>query len=209
MQPEHEHLFEQWITHWNDLVEFEIIPVRTSTDAMKTILPQLLQAESAECQYREATLNDIPALSHIRLSVKENMLSDPSRITREMYEDYLIRHGRGWLGEINGKVVGFSIASEPDSSIWALFMLKEYEGRGIAKTLLKLAVNWLAEQGKEHVHLSTTANTRADQFYQRQGWIRGELKPDGEVPFVFRLTRQASVDMPVPTSENDRINPEQ
>lgn len=32
---------------------------------------------------------DIAAMSRIRLSVSENVLSDPARVTLQMYEDYL------------------------------------------------------------------------------------------------------------------------
>jgi len=34
-------LFEQWTSHWRDLVNFEIIPVMTSKDATKRIEPSL------------------------------------------------------------------------------------------------------------------------------------------------------------------------
>lgn len=30
-------LFQEWISHWNDLVDFEIVPVRTSADANELI----------------------------------------------------------------------------------------------------------------------------------------------------------------------------
>ena len=41
MKTEDVKLFEQWINHWKDLVEFEIIPVQTSAEAMQTIQPHL------------------------------------------------------------------------------------------------------------------------------------------------------------------------
>jgi hypothetical protein len=34
-------LFKDWISHWSDLVEFEIIPVQTSAEAMQVIAPKL------------------------------------------------------------------------------------------------------------------------------------------------------------------------
>jgi len=34
-------LFDQWIALWSDLVEFEIIPVRTSAEATAEIAPRL------------------------------------------------------------------------------------------------------------------------------------------------------------------------
>ena len=32
---------DPWIAKWRDLVDFEVIPVRTSTDAMEAIKPRL------------------------------------------------------------------------------------------------------------------------------------------------------------------------
>ena len=37
MKTDNQKLFEQWINKWQDLVEFEIIPVQTSAEAMQTI----------------------------------------------------------------------------------------------------------------------------------------------------------------------------
>jgi len=34
-------LLEQWASHWNDLVEFEFVPVRRSKEAAELIAPQL------------------------------------------------------------------------------------------------------------------------------------------------------------------------
>ena len=38
MEAEHEGLIGEWTANWNDLVEFEIIPVRTSEDAAKLMM---------------------------------------------------------------------------------------------------------------------------------------------------------------------------
>ncbi|MQA21573.1 GNAT family N-acetyltransferase [Rugamonas rivuli] len=126
--------------------------------------------------FRQATAHDIPAMSTIRLAVRENVLSDPSRITQKMYEDYLELLGRGWVAEVDGVIAGFCYANKTDSSIWALFMAQEYEGQGIAKQLLNIATAWLFEQGNEFVRLSTGMGTRADQFYASQGWRRERVE---------------------------------
>jgi GNAT superfamily N-acetyltransferase len=89
--------------------------------------------------------------------------------------------GKGWLCEVEGEAVGFCVASLKDDSIWALFVKPGYEGRGIGTRLLKQATGWLFGLGASRIILSTDANTRADRMYERQGWKRGELKPDGEV----------------------------
>jgi hypothetical protein len=41
MKTENEKLFEEWVRQWEDLVDFEIIPVRTSSEAMQVIAPRL------------------------------------------------------------------------------------------------------------------------------------------------------------------------
>ena len=133
--------------------------------------------------FREARIEDIPAISGIRLLVTENVLSDPRKVTPEICADYLSASGKGWLCEVEGEVVGFSIASLRDASIWALFVKPGYEGRGIGTSLLKLATGWLFSMGALTISLSTEANTRADRMYESQGWKRGEIKTDGEVGY--------------------------
>lgn len=136
--------------------------------------------------FRQANSTDIPAMSRIRLSVTENVLSDPARITREMYEDFLETSGRGWVAEIGGEVVGFCYADKKNASIWALFVSPRKEGLGLAKSLLKLAVNWLFDIGHDCVHLSTGADTRADRFYAAQGWVR---RPVSASEIAYSLAR--------------------
>jgi GNAT superfamily N-acetyltransferase len=130
---------------------------------------------------------DIPAMSAIRLAVTENVLSDPGRVTRQMYEDYLDKLGCGWVCETDEGIIGLSYADNTDGSIWALFVQPGQEGRGAGKELLRLAVDWLFAQGWKELKLGTVANTRADRFYAAQGWQRGAMKNAIEVE--YRLTR--------------------
>ena len=135
--------------------------------------------------FRQATIEDIPLMSEIRLAVKENVLSNPARVTYQMYVDYLDRLGQGWVCENDGVIIGFSYAAKEDSSIWALFVRPECEGVGAGKRLLVLASEWLFSLGNQTVKLGTAANTRADCFYQQQGWVRGEMKDDIEVNYTL------------------------
>lgn len=140
--------------------------------------------------FRQANSDDIPAMSRIRLSVTENVLSDPRRITQEMYEEFLGKSGRGWVAESEGEVVAFCYADKVNASIWALFVKPGHEGQGLAKTLLKQAVAWLFEAGHDCVHLSTGANTRADRFYAAQGWVRRPLS-SSEIAYSMAKSHQA------------------
>jgi GNAT superfamily N-acetyltransferase len=135
---------------------------------------------------RRATVADIAEMSRIRLAVTENALSNPARVTEAMYRDYLDALGRGWVAEQDGEIMGFSYADRTDSSIWALFVDPEREGRGAGKQLLRLAVDWLFEIGNPEVRLGTAAHTRADRFYAAQGWTREDMKDDIEVRYRLR-----------------------
>jgi len=120
--------------------------------------------------FRQASVHDIPAMSRIRLSVLENRLHDPMRITPQMYADFLEKDGRGWVALVDGEIVAFSHANRIDGSIWALFVDPRFEGQRLGKQLLSLATDWLLSLGFRRVTLSTGTHTRAAQFYTRLGW---------------------------------------
>lgn len=145
---------------------------RNRTHSKNRILPMPRKVDPV---VRRATSSDIPAMSRIRLSVTENTLSDPARITHAMYEDFLDASGRGWVAELDGEIQAFCYADKANASIWALFVSPGHEGRGFGQALLKLAADWLFDLGHECIRLSTSANTRADAFYSQQGWTRAPL----------------------------------
>ena len=41
METDNEGLFREWIANWQDLIDFEIVPVRTSAEAVAFIAPRL------------------------------------------------------------------------------------------------------------------------------------------------------------------------
>lgn len=111
-------------------------------------------------------------MARIRLAVKENILSDPTKVTLQMYRDYLDVRGRGWVCRSGRTIVGFAYASRDDASIWALFIQPGHEGRGIGRKLLAFAVDWLFGLGHPAIVLDTGRATRAERFYARAGWLR-------------------------------------
>lgn len=125
-------------------------------------------------------------MSSIRLAVRENILRDPSKVTMQMYRDYLERDGCAWVCELQQKIIGFSYAAVADHSIWALFVDPAHEGLGAGKKLLGLACDWLFAQGAEQIQLSTSKDSRADYFYQAQGWQGIELSASQDVKYILR-----------------------
>lgn len=136
--------------------------------------------------FRRAEPADIPAMSAIRLNVTENVLRDRSKVTPQMYHDYLDLLGRGWVCLIDECIVGFAYASRADASIWALFVAPTHEGMGIGRRLLDFAVDWLFALGAPVITLDTGRDTRAARFYAAAGWM-----PDADAGannVRFRLT---------------------
>lgn len=133
---------------------------------------------------RPALLEDIPALHALRLAVRENRLSDPSRVTKADYERRLARPGASWVAEVNGSIAGFAIADFPSRSVWALFVNPGFEGRGIGRFLLQQVTQSLEAAGPGTIHLSTEGGTRAERLYVAAGWTRLGQLPNGEIHFV-------------------------
>ena len=118
---------------------------------------------------RQAVPADWPEVMALRLSVAENRLSDPSKVTQAMYEDYILHAGRGWVAETDGRIAGFCIAAR-DGEVWALFVRPGLEGRGLGQVLMTACVDWLTSLGVGEAVLETGAGTRAERFYRRFGW---------------------------------------
>lgn len=132
---------------------------------------------------RTATLGDVPEMNRLRLKVRENVLSDPSRITEAMTADAIIASGRGWVFSDHGEILGFSIARDEDPSIWALFTLPSHEGRGIGHALHQAAIDWLWSRGAARIWLTTEPGTRAERFYRERGWRETAVLASGELRF--------------------------
>ena len=90
--------------------------------------------------------------------------------------------------EVGERIVGFAYADRARSSIWALFVEPDFEGRGIGRELLRLATDWLFSLGNDVVVLSTDPGTRAEAFYRALGWRLQGTTSDGEVALALPRT---------------------
>ena len=120
--------------------------------------------------FRQAIPEDIPQIQIVRNSVKENQLSNPNLIPDELVEEFITKRGKGFVCEIDKKIVGFSIVDFVENNVWALFLLPEFEGKGIGKKIHQLMLDEYFSKTKETIWLSTEANSRAETFYKKQGW---------------------------------------
>lgn len=132
---------------------------------------------------RVAELKDIPQIQIVRNAVKENMLSDPSLVTDEDCKEFITVRGKGWVCEMDEKIVGFAIADLKENNIWALFIDPNFEKKGIGKQLHDKMLDWYFTQTKENVWLGTAPGTRAEQFYRKAGWKETGMHGKGEIKF--------------------------
>ena len=133
--------------------------------------------------FREATIVDIPQLQFVRNAVRENALSNPAIVPDKDVEDYIIHRGKGWVCEIDNKVVGFAIVSVDDNNVWALFVQPGYDKQGIGKRLHDDMMHWYFSQTDKDIWLSTAPDTRAEEFYRTAGWRQTGVTKKSEIKF--------------------------
>jgi GNAT superfamily N-acetyltransferase len=129
---------------------------------------------------RQAAAADVPAIQRIRHAVHENRLT-----SRRIPDAEVVQHlevlGRGWVAEVAGEVVAFSIANAADGNLWALFVDPAHERRGIGRGLLEAAVAWCWERGLTRLWLTTEETSRARSFYEAAGWRVKAFVAGGQV----------------------------
>lgn len=132
---------------------------------------------------REALFTDIQQIQIVRNTVKENTLSNPGLVTDKDCEEFITQRGKGWVCEIENRIVGFAIADLKDNNIWALFIHPDFEKKGIGKQLHNQMLNWYFSQTKNKVWLGTAPNTRAAFFYKKCGWTEFGTHGKNEIKF--------------------------
>ena len=131
---------------------------------------------------RQADRGDIPAMHRVRLAVRENRLTF-SVITEEHYIPVIEVTGRGWVIELNGKVLAFAVGNEQSGNIWALFVDPEHEHHGYGRRLHDVMVSWLFSRGLAKLWLGTDPNTPAQRFYEASGWQFKGMVANGEARY--------------------------
>lgn len=134
-------------------------------------------------KFREARIDDIEEIQKVRNAVKENVLSDPGLVTNSDCETFLTVRGKGWVCEIDQKIVGFAIADLKENNIWALFLDPQFERRGIGRQLHKMMLDWYFSQTQKTIWLGTAFNTRAEAFYRKAGWKEAGTNGPKEIRF--------------------------
>ena len=132
--------------------------------------------------FREMTAADMPQVFAVRVATPENSITlerlAEMDVTPSSLAETLNGLAKGWVCEVDDRIVGFSMADKEEGEVTVLALLPEYENRGIGKKLLQRASDWLFAAGHKEIYLITTPNPdfRAYGFYQALGW-----RPTGEI----------------------------
>ena len=144
----------------------------------------------AGLKIRKARTGDVGAIFAIRSRVRENHLSASQLaergITKTAFGKWLTDGHGIWIADLDGSAAGFAIAIPAESTLWALFVDPDFEGRGVGAALLRMAEDWLFEQGCDDISLTTGADpkNRAHGFYELHGWISTGDEDGGEVEYI-------------------------
>ena len=133
---------------------------------------------------RLALPTDIEDIFEARTSVKENHLSreqlEHMGITKSIVTDMIGKSHCAWVAVDGGKVIGFSMILPDEACLFAAFVLPEYEGKGVGRSLVELAEQELFKHHKT-VWLETDKNSRAARFYMRLGWVKKEDVSESDI----------------------------
>lgn len=123
----------------------------------------------------------------IRCAVKENVLSDPGRVTYDDYAAMLLEKGKGWVAETSDGMAGFSIIDLHTHNVWALFVHPNHECKGAGRMLHDRMLDWSFRHTTHPLWLSTTKNTRAEKFYRLRGWKDAGMQNNEEIRFEMSI----------------------
>ena len=138
---------------------------------------------------RKALARDMPGITAVRTSVRENHLSVEQMAERGISEERTIAEMEAgdlgcWVAEARGQIVAFSMGDRRNGNVFALFTLHDFEGRGYGSALLSCCEDDLKACGFSNAHLDTASDTNAHRFYLRRGWQ--EYKKSGGNAYLMK-----------------------
>ena len=117
------------------------------------------------------------------MSVSENRIAHLGVLKAGETERMLDGDGRGWVYEIDGRIVAFTIGDLSGRNVYALFVQQGFERLGIGRQLHDTLLDWFFAADVGPVWLSTERGTRAERFYRRAGWTERGTTASGEIRF--------------------------
>jgi 3-deoxy-manno-octulosonate cytidylyltransferase (CMP-KDO synthetase) len=146
------------------------------------------KAQSANIIYRKATVEDIPQVAKVHVEswqksfqgiVPQNFLDGTSVEKREkaFREGFLKEDYQMFVAETpEGEIVGFADfgraigeVSDFDAELFAIYLLPEFQGKGIGGELFKIGVRDLRKKGRKSMCLQALVVNPYRAFYEKMG----------------------------------------
>lgn len=89
---------------------------------------------------------------------------------------------RYWVAKDGEEVIGFSIARRGEKSniVEAIYLLPDYQGKGLGEQLTQTALVWLGKEKDIEVNVAKY-NDRAIKFYEKFGFRKTGIEPLSEI----------------------------
>lgn len=145
---------------------------------------------------RIAQPKDVETLFEIRTSIVENYQSREEiaelGITPESVTTMLETDCCAWIAEIDDQAIGFSIASATEKTIFGIFVLPAFEGRGAGRALMQVTETWFWSKEIEEIWLVTgnNPNFRAYGFYLHLNWIPIGVESEGDFQGEMKFVKK-------------------
>jgi len=161
---------------------------------------------------REANENDCKELSHIKHTVWETTyrgIYSDEKIDNYNYEEQankfrkLINNTniKLYVVEYNKKIIGYMSCGKPirqyknyEQEIGLLYILKEFQGKGLGKKLFNIAYNDIKLKGVTEFYIACNKyNINAQRFYQKMGGIISSIDEDHidksypQIYFIYKI----------------------
>lgn len=139
---------------------------------------------------RTATEADVATLFAIRTDVRENNMTPEALadvgVTPQSVAKMLRTDSRAWLADWAGQPAAFAMADAARGTVFALFVRRGCEERGLGRALLAEAAEWLFAHGWDEIWLTTGADAPgANSFYRRVGWREDGIAENGEIRYTL------------------------
>ena len=132
--------------------------------------------------FRQFVEDDIPMLLEICSSTWGRHSGEQEMADRGISHDsFLVRlknDHSAWTACLDGKPIGFTMANRENGELWAAAVLREHQGQGLGRELMRQAEAWLFSHGWREIWLRARGDERdrAISFCHHLGWVDWKIE---------------------------------
>ncbi len=95
----------------------------------------------------------------------------------EKKERYKDKNTCTWVIEDGYKIIGFCMATKKEdfNRVGAIYVLPDYQGKGLGRLLIETALDWLGNDKKIFINVASY-NDKATNFYKKFGFVESKRK---------------------------------